>query len=61
MPDDARLIEKYEDEFTTLISNMRKADIRLEVIIWLLEQLKGNLEMALYADAWLSSNAPEKP
>ena len=47
--DDADSIETYEDELLVLINRMRK-DIPVHLIIWLLQQVKANLEMVEIAE-----------
>ena len=59
MPDNAELIEQYEDELCQLVSRMHKDGIRHEVIRDVFQRMTNCLDTMAYAECWLSQCSPE--
>jgi hypothetical protein len=61
VPDNADLIEEYDDELQQLIERMHHSKIREEVIHFILDKAARDSEMRIIAKAELSPDAPQKP
>ncbi len=59
MPDNAELVEKYEDELFKLVRQMFKEGIDPETIRFLLQEERKNIKLMAYCQAWLSQYAPQ--
>ena len=61
MPDNADLIEKYEDKVWQIMLDMRHDGIREEVIYFVFNEAARNLEMRIIAQGELSLPIAERP
>jgi len=57
--DNPELIDKYEDELSQLIQEMRNDGIAPETIAFILQETVKNLNLMAYCKAWLNQYAPE--
>ena len=53
--DNADLIERYEQELWSIISQMHRDGIRFEVIHFVVSEIVKSLEMKAYVENWLNS------